>query len=78
MVIEFDLPAEEAVDAFVYNVAGRRVATLRSDATVGTSARRIVWDGRTPSGAAAPSGVYFVRVASGGREWTRSYVRMGE
>jgi flagellar hook assembly protein FlgD len=48
------------------DVAGRLVRVLAAgDWAAGEHA--IAWDGRPGSGAAAPRGVYFLRVESGGR-----------
>jgi cytochrome c peroxidase len=78
VVLELDLPGTAAVEGFVYDASGRLVATLRSDAPVATATRRFVWDGRSTAGTSAAPGVYFVRVPYGGREWTKSFVRVSD
>jgi outer membrane protein assembly factor BamB len=49
----------------VYDVRGRRVARLHEGA-LPSGAHRLEWDGRDESGASVGSGVYFVRLESGG------------
>lgn len=47
--------------ARVYDVAGRRVATLL-DGAIEAGTSRLVWDGKSEAGRPVPAGVYFVRV----------------
>jgi FlgD Ig-like domain len=75
VVLEFNLPVGGSVEASVYNVAGRRVATLSSGTQFGAGLQRVTWDGRTSEGARAGSGIYFIRLAHSGRQWTKSVVR---
>ena len=66
VTISYELPrAGEAVVA-VYDAAGRRVRTLCSGPRP-AGAGSVVWDGRDEARTAAPSGVYFARLESGGR-----------
>ena len=74
VVLEFVLPAPGAVDVLVFDAAGRRVASLTPDASTGGGRRRAVWDGRASTGVRAAPGIYFVRVAHPGGEWTRKVV----
>ncbi|MFH1278829.1 MAG: Ig-like domain-containing protein [Candidatus Eisenbacteria bacterium] len=62
--IRFDLPREERVTLFVYDVSGRRVATL-ADGRFGPGAFERVWRGVDESGRSAGSGVYFARLRAG-------------
>ncbi len=48
----------------VYDISGRRVATL-VDGRVGPGEHKVVWDGTDASGRAVASGVYFARLESG-------------
>jgi hypothetical protein len=55
------LPASGAVEADLYDLGGRRVATLaRGERDAGEHTFR--WDGRDVNGATAPAGLYLVRV----------------
>jgi hypothetical protein len=73
--IRFTLPAPGDVDLTVYDVRGRRVATLfHGPAPVGSS--RVTWDGTDRYGARVSSGVYFYRLAAAGRVVTRKMVIM--
>jgi hypothetical protein len=57
----------------IYNVLGRRVATVakgRFTNTVG----RVAWDGRDDSGRLVASGIYFIRLQSGQTRQTRKLV----
>lgn len=59
--IEFALPRPGLVMLDVYDIIGRRVRTLVSEAiTAGT--KRVIWDGRDAAGATVASGVYFYRI----------------
>ena len=62
--ISFTLPRDAVVDLGVFDLAGRRIATLarREAFTRGSYARS--WDGRLASGALAPAGLYIVRLES--------------
>jgi len=68
-----ELPADTVVELAVYDLAGRRVATLLSgERTAGS--HRVAWDGRRPDGGAAAGGIYFVRMRAGATEQTRKVV----
>jgi hypothetical protein len=59
--LDLSSPRSGTAVARVYDVAGRRVATLL-DGAIDAGATRLVWDGRSESGRPVPAGVYFVRV----------------
>lgn len=64
--LDWSLPAAGAADVAVYDVTGRRVATLHSGmAEAGPHTAQ--WNGRFDNGAAAPAGVYnaVLRTAAG-------------
>lgn len=66
-----DLPAAGAVRVALYDVLGRLVRTLDAGTHV-AGRHEIVWDGRTESGAPAPSGLYTaVADTPGGRARVR-------
>jgi len=56
----------------VLDVSGRVVRRIACGGAV--SSGRVVWDGRSDAGAAAGSGVYFLRLECGGRECTERLV----
>jgi hypothetical protein len=65
----------DAVDAALYDVAGRRVSVLaRGPSAAGV--RTIAWDGRDAHGSLARAGVYFLRVRAGERTWRERVVRI--
>jgi hypothetical protein len=64
--LRFTLPVAEPVRIDVLDPAGRRVVTL-VDGTLGPGAHEARWDGRGADGAPLPSGLYFARLAGGGR-----------
>jgi len=63
--VAFTLPAAGHARVTVHDAAGRRVATLL-DGERAAGRHELVWDGAGDHGAALPSGVYVVRVESGG------------
>jgi hypothetical protein len=62
--IRFDLAAESPVALEVFDLLGRRVATL-ADRTLPAGSHRAEWDLRDAGGAAVRPGVYVVRLAAG-------------
>lgn len=68
-LIRFFLPRSAEVDLSVYDVAGRGVKTLLSDARqAGPGSVR--WDGKGRNGFPVPSGIYFIRLRAEGQERT--------
>ena len=62
--VQFDLAQPAHVDLTVYDLAGRRVATLVREAYPAGHHRQI-WLGRDDSGRQVASGVYLVRLKAG-------------
>ena len=62
-----------ALDVGVYDLAGRRVATV-FHGTLGPGSHSLAWDGRTSDGGAAKGGVYFYRAVANGQSATRRMV----
>ena len=57
--IQFDLPKDDHVEIFIYNVMGQKVVTLvNKDYTAGSY--QIMWDGRSENNQAVATGVYIV------------------
>ena len=64
-VIPYYLPEATRVNIDVYDVSGRHVRSIRRDSFESAGWNRAEWDGRDSDGRAAPSGVYFYRIAAG-------------
>jgi hypothetical protein len=70
----YELPRPGFHRISIHDAAGRTVGVLA--AGEGAAGRHtVVWDGSTPDGSPAPSGVYFVRLESLGRVETKAIVR---
>jgi subtilisin-like proprotein convertase family protein len=68
--IRFDLPETSPVDLAIFDVTGRRVATLMSG-QLGAGQYAAVWQGRDDAGRVLENTVYFCRLQAGGQEITR-------
>ncbi|MFN8177264.1 MAG: FlgD immunoglobulin-like domain containing protein [bacterium] len=71
----FSMPQAGHARLTVYDVAGRRVASL-VDRQLEAGAHSVVWDGRDVTGARTASGVYLVRLTANGRTVSREMVRV--
>jgi len=70
-VIQFELPEATAVRLEVYDLLGRKVATLlNSEMTAGT--HEATWDGRGAAGHPVAGGVYLYRLTAGSVVQTRT------
>ncbi len=73
--VAFFLPETMTARLEVFDVAGRRVRTLRNNLSpAGWNAE--TWDGRDAAGHNVASGAYFVRLAAGGKTATDRLVRI--
>lgn len=74
--IELDLakPVTVAVSIDVFDVRGRKVASLYRGELPGGKTSAVTWDGRDDDGRPAPSGVYFARVKLDGETLSRKMV----
>jgi len=71
--ITVSLPAPERVELSVYDVTGRRLATIfRGVETTGV--KRYTWEGKDAEGHPLPSGVYVYRLRAGKRVLSRKMV----
>ncbi|MBN2565241.1 MAG: T9SS type A sorting domain-containing protein, partial [Candidatus Eisenbacteria bacterium] len=73
-MIAYDLPRPSRVSMRVYNMAGRLVRTLLENASRPGGRNAEPWDGRTDSGEAVTSGVYFCRLEVDGKALTGKMV----
>lgn len=73
--IEFTLGGTSNVSLVVYDVLGRRIATL-VDAQLPAGAHRAIWEGLLSDGTVASSGVYLYRLQTDVGQQTRSMVLM--
>ena len=69
--IRFGLPAAAPVTLRVYDVAGRRVASLLEGEPLPAGWHAVTWRGVDDGGRAAASGVYFCRLVAAGEAGTR-------
>jgi len=63
--INFEIPESQKVVIGIFDVAGRKVATL-VDGRREAGSHQVVWNGRDQSGAQVASGVFFVRMNTEG------------
>ena len=71
--LSYGLPRGGRVRLAVYDVRGRRVATV-VDREEAAGWRSAVWDGRDQAGREVGSGTYFLRLESGGEVQVRKVV----
>jgi protocatechuate 3,4-dioxygenase beta subunit len=72
--IRFSLAQGGAVELSVYDVTGRRIATLLERETP-VGYHTVTWDGRDERGQEVRPGVYFVRLVGAGKSLTRKLIR---
>jgi len=73
--IRLSLPEARYVTANVFDIAGRRVASL-ADGVLDPGQRDIVWDGRRDDGSLSGAGVYLLRIRAGGDMVVRRAIRV--
>jgi hypothetical protein len=73
VVIPFATDRDVPLRLAVYDLAGRRIVTLR-EGPVAPGSHEVVWDGRDDRGRAVPSGVYLVRLVADGAVTSRRVV----
>ncbi len=71
--IHFDLPKSTDVRLSVYELSGRRVASLVSG-TMDAGSHQVVWTGKDDTGRSVASGVYFYRLEAEQKVLTRKMV----
>jgi len=70
--IGFDLPARAPVDLAVFDLSGRRIATL-ARGVLEADRHRVSWNGSGDGGRALPAGLYFVRLTAMGQARTARF-----
>jgi hypothetical protein len=73
--ITYELEARAHVRLEIYDVAGRRIASL-VDAARNEGVHQVVWDGRDDNGATVASGIYFYRFTAGDTSESRKLILM--
>lgn len=73
--IDFTLPQSGAVDVSVYDLAGRRVASLYQG-SLDAGPHAVSWNGRTATGVAAAPGMYQYVVKTASGRQSRSMLRL--
>jgi hypothetical protein len=68
--IGFTVSEATEVRLSVYDVSGRKVATL-ADGVLAAGLHRVSWDGRSASGREVRSGTYFLQLVAGGTQESR-------
>ncbi len=71
--IKFSLAVRSSVALEIFNILGRRINML-VDKELPAGSYSVTWDGRTGSGRAAASGIYFYRLKAGDGVQTRKMV----
>jgi glucose/arabinose dehydrogenase len=69
----YELPASGAATLEVFDVTGRRVRSLFSNAWAPAERRVTSWDGRTDQGGNAGPGIYFARLTAGPHRWEQRF-----
>ncbi len=71
--IAFDLPSSAHTQLEVYNVAGRKVASV-IDQELSTGHHTVTWDGVDADGREVSAGIYFYRLVAGSSESTKKMI----
>ncbi len=73
--ISFSLPSESVVRLEVFDMLGRRVATL-ADGVMPAGRHDVTWNGRTDSGESLSSGMYFYRLKTDNCDLTKKMMML--
>jgi len=69
--LSFEIPAAGPAELAVFDVSGRRVATLLHGDRVAAGLHRVTWDGRDERGSRVAAGVYFAKLVTSAGSETR-------
>ncbi len=72
--LEFELPRDEWITASVYDANGQLVEVLHHG-RLAKGQQQLVWTGNTASGAEAPAGLYFLRIAGAKEAMTHKLIK---
>lgn len=72
--IVFELPAQEPVGLYVFDIKGRRIRTLLNGEAQPAGSHRTVWNGCDDAGRQVASGTYLLRLEAGGQMETKRAV----
>ena len=73
--VRLALPEARTVSAHVYDIRGRRVATL-ANTTLNAGEHVLEWNGRSTDGRMAGAGVYLLRIIAGENTEVRRITRI--
>jgi choice-of-anchor B domain-containing protein len=74
--LSFDLPSTGPAELAVFDVSGRRVATVLRGDRVAAGTHRATWDGRDEQGRRVATGVYFAKLVTADGSLTRKVTLM--
>ncbi len=69
--IHFSLPSSKVVSVAVYDILGRKIATLLNKKELAAGEHNLVWNGLDDNGKSMASGVYLYKIKSGGLTVTK-------
>ncbi|MBM4118798.1 T9SS type A sorting domain-containing protein [bacterium] len=72
--LRFALPAAGAYRASIHDAQGRLLRSFAGEGAAGEQG--LAWDGRDGAGRAQPAGLYFVRIAAEGAEWSGRLLKL--
>lgn len=73
--ISFELPSASRVELDIFNILGRRIATL-VNGNLPAGRHTVIWDGRNAENSSVASGVYFYRLSTSAKVETKKMILM--
>ena len=74
VTIEYQLPVASKVTAVIYNVLGKKVKTIAFNDKKDIGLHSLKWHGVNEFNQSVASGIYFLKLAIGGKQFTRKLV----